>query len=106
MYYTNADVSSAALFNMNANLQEGEIRKCNTSLVYKYANTLYKLEMTGAQLKKYMEWSASYYNTYQPDDLTISFNEEIQAYNYDMFEGVNYEIDIANPPGSRIKNLT
>lgn len=106
MYYTNADVSSAALFNMNANLQEGEIRKCDTSLVYKYANTLYKLEMTGAQLKKYMEWSASYYNTYQPDDLTISFNEEIRAYNYDMFEGVNYEIDIANPPGSRIKNLT
>lgn len=106
MYYTDADVSSAALFNMNANLQEGEIRKCDTSLVYKYANTLYKLEMTGAQLKKYMEWSASYYNTYQPDDLTISFNEEIRAYNYDMFEGVNYEIDIANPPGSRIKNLT
>lgn len=105
-YYTDADVSAAALFNMDANLHEGEIRKCDTSLVYKYSNTLYKLEMTGQQLKKYMEWSASYYNTYQPGDLTISFNEDIRAYNYDMFSGVNYEINLAKDPGSRIEQLT
>lgn len=106
MYYTGADVSAAALFNMNANLKEGEIRKCDTALVYKYANTLYKLEMTGAQLKKYMEWTASYYNTWKPGDLTISFNSEIRAYQYDMFAGVNYDINVANEPGSRIENLT
>lgn len=106
MHYTGADVSAAALFNMNANLKEGEIRKCDTALVYKYANTLYKLEMTGAQLKKYMEWSASYYNTWKPGDLTISFDPEIRAYQYDMFAGVNYDINIANEPGSRIENLT
>lgn len=106
MYYTGADVSAAALFNMNANLKEGEIRKCDTALVYKYANTLYKLEMTGAQLKKYMEWTASYYNTWKPGDLTISFNPEIRAYQYDMFAGVNYDINVANEPGSRIENLT
>lgn len=106
MYYTGADVSAAALFNMNANLKEGEIRKCDTALIYKYANTLYKLEMTGAQLKKYMEWTASYYNTWKPGDLTISFNPEIRAYQYDMFAGVNYDINVANEPGSRIENLT
>lgn len=106
MYYTGADVSAAALFNMKANLKEGEIRKCDTALVYKYANTLYKLEMTGAQLKKYMEWTASYYNTWKPGDLTISFNPEIRAYQYDMFAGVNYDINVANEPGSRIENLT
>lgn len=106
MYYTGADVSAAALFNMNANLKEGEIRKCDTALVYKYANTLYKLEMTGAQLKKNMEWTASYYNTWKPGDLTISFNPEIRAYQYDMFAGVNYDINVANEPGSRIENLT
>lgn len=106
MYYTGADVSAAALFNMKANLKEGEIRKCDTALVYKYANTLYKLEMTGAQLRKYMEWTASYYNTWKPGDLTISFNPEIRAYQYDMFAGVNYDINVANEPGSRIENLT
>lgn len=106
LYYTGADVSASALFIMDANLHEGDIQKCDTALVYKYTNTLYKLQMTGAQLKKYMEWTVSYFNTYQPGDLTISFNEDMRAYNYDMFQGVNYEINIANEVGSRIQNLT
>ena len=106
MYYTNADISAAALFNVDSNMKEGDIKKSDTSLIYKYANTLYKLEMTGAQLKKYMEWSASYYNTYKPGDLTISFDETIRAYNYDMFTGVNYDVNIAKEPGNRIENLT
>lgn len=105
MYYTGADVSAAALFNDAANMQDGDIRKCDLSLIYKYANTLYKMEMTGAQLKKYMEWSASYYNTFKDGDLTISFNEEIPGFNYDIFSGVNYEIDISKEPGERIQNL-
>ena len=104
LYYTDADVSAAALFIMDANLHEGDIRKCDTAQVYKYNNTLYKIQMTGAQLKKYMEWTVSYYNTYKPGDLTISFSEDMRAYNYDMFQGVNYEI--ANEVGSRIENLT
>lgn len=106
LYYTDADVSAAALFIMDANLHEGDIRKCDTAQVYKYNNTLYKIQMTGAQLKKYMEWTVSYYNTYKPGDLTISFSEDMRAYNYDMFQGVNYEINIANEVGSRIENLT
>ncbi len=55
----------------------GDIRKCDLARVYKFSNTLYKLKMTGAQLKKYMEWSANYYNTYEPGDLTISFNPHV-----------------------------
>lgn len=62
--------------------------------------------MTGAQLKKYMEWSARFYNTFNAGDLTISFNQDIRDYNYDFFDGVNYEINIANQPGMRIENLT
>jgi 2',3'-cyclic-nucleotide 2'-phosphodiesterase/3'-nucleotidase len=106
MYYTGAPVSAAALFTMDANMFPGDIRKSDMSLIYKYTNTLYKLHMTGEQLKKYMEWSAGYYNTFEDGDLTISFNPDIRAYNYDMFAGVNYDINIANEPGSRIENLT
>ena len=106
MHYTGADVSAAALFINDANMHPGDIKKCDMALVYKYANTLYKMKFNGAQLKQYMEWSASYYNTYQPGDLTISFNPNMRGYLYDMFAGVNYEINIANAPGSRIENLT
>ncbi|GLC31475.1 5'-nucleotidase C-terminal domain-containing protein [Clostridium omnivorum] len=106
MYYTGAEVSAAAAFDTRANMKVGDIKKADTSLIYKYANTLYKLQMTGTQLKKFMEWSANYYNTYKPGDLTVSFNEKIRGYNYDMFTGVKYDVDISKEPGNRIVNLT
>ena len=105
MYYTGADVSAAALFNVDADLKAGKIKKSDTALIYKYGNTLYKMEMTGKQLKKYMEWSAAYYNKYNKGDLTISFNENIRGFNYDMFSGVDYRIDISKEAGQRIKDL-
>lgn len=104
-YYTNADVSSAAVFRDDANILEGPIKKSDVSLIYKYDNTLRAYRMNGAQLKKYMEWSVSYYNTFKPGDLTISFNENIRSYNYDIFSGILYEINISKPAGSRITHL-
>lgn len=105
MYYTKADVAAAAVFNTAANMQEGNIKKCDTALIYKYSNTLYKLQMTGKQLKKFMEWSASYYNTYKDGDLTLSFNPEVRGYNYDMFSGLTYEVNVSKPAGKRIENV-
>lgn len=106
LHYTGADVSSAALFSSKANMYEGDIKKSDTSLIYKFPNTLYLFEMNGKQLKQYMEWSASFFNQYKDNDLTISFNSEIPGYLYDMFSGVNYEINISKEPGNRIENLT
>ncbi len=99
------DVSAAAAFREDANIKEGPIKRSDISLIYKYDNTLYVLEVTGSQLKKYMEWSVSFYNQYQPGDLTIYFNGNIPGYNYDIFKGVYYEIDISKPVGERIVNL-
>ena len=106
LYYSGADVSAAALFVKDSNLYPGSIRKCDVTHIYKYTNTLYKLEMTGSQLKRYMESTARYYNTFRKGDLTISFNPEISIYSYDVFAGVNYVIDISAEPGSRIRDLT
>lgn len=106
MFYGKADVSSAALFKDDANMKKGPISKSGTASIYKFDNTLKVLEVTGAQLKKYMEWSASYYNTFKPGDLTISFNENVRNYNYDMFAGLKYDINISKEAGNRIENLT
>lgn len=100
------DVAAAAAFNSYANIKEGSIKKADTALIYKYDNTLWVFEVTGKQLKKYMEWSASYYNTYKDGDLTLSFSPDIRGYNYDMFTGVKYDVDVSKAPGSRIVNLT
>ncbi len=99
-------VAAAAIFNAKANIKVGDITKAGTSNIYQYDNTLMTLKVNGKQLKKYMEWSASYYNTFKPGDLTISFNENVRMYNYDMFSGVKYEVNISKDPGSRIENLT
>lgn len=98
-------VSGAALFNTNTNVLEGPITKSDVSKIYQFDNTLTVLKINGSQLKAYMEWSASYYNTFNDGDLTISFNQDIRAYNYDMFMGVDYNIDISQDAGSRIVNL-
>ncbi|BBE30724.1 2',3'-cyclic-nucleotide 2'-phosphodiesterase [Tepiditoga spiralis] len=99
------DVASAAVFREDSNIKEGKIANSDMALIYKYDNTLYVLEIKGKQLKEYMEWSAAYYNQFKDGDLTISFNPDIRGYNYDMFNGVKYEIDISKPAGHRIVNL-
>ena len=63
------------------------------------------MKVTGKELKAYMEWSAECYNQWQPGDINISFDPEYPDYLYDLFEGVEYEIDLSQPKGSRIKNV-
>ena len=104
LYYSNADISATQSLNNNANLYRGDIKRYDVSLIYKYDNTLYKLEITGKQLKEIMEWSYSFFNT--SIDGEISINEEKKDYNYYVFAGVNYEVNLTKEVGSRIENLT
>ncbi len=105
-FYAKTDVSSAAAFKTDMNLLAGDFTKKDVVNIYKYPNTLIGVEITGKQLKEYMEWSAAYYNQFQEGDLTLSFNPEIRGYNYDMFDGVDYKIDVSQEAGKRIVDLT
>ena len=101
------DVSLAALFDSTSNLEKGPFLNRDGVKIYKYDNTLYGVKVTGKQLKAIMEKQAgNFFNQYQPGDVTISFDPNIRMYNYDEFAGVNYEIDISKPAGSRIQNVT
>lgn len=101
-----ADVSMAAGFDPSANLKAGDYLKKDGVKVYKYDNTLYGVKITGAQLKSIMELQAgNFYNQWKPGDVTISFNPEVRYYAFDMFAGVDYEIDISKPKGQRIINI-
>ena len=101
-----ADVSAAALFKDTSDIKAGPINYGNIFDIYKFDNTLYLVEVTGAELKRYMEWSAACYNQWKPGDISISFNPEKPGYLYDMFAGVDYQIDLSKPAGERIVNLT
>ena len=100
-----ADVSAAALFKDTSDLPAGDINYGNIFDIYKFDNTLYRVTVTGAELKAYMEWSAECYNQWVPGDINISLDPEYPDYLYDMFAGVDYEIDLSQPKGERIKNV-
>ncbi len=106
MHYGEATVSSTAASRMDCEVGRGDIHKCDMSMIYRYYNTLYTFRMTGSQLKALMEWEVGFINQYKEGDLTISFEVSRRTFNYHMFSGVNYEIDISQEIGSRIRNLT
>ncbi len=100
-----ADVTSCALFKDTSDLPEGNINYGNIFDIYKYDNTLYRMTVTGAELKGYIEWAAACYNQWIPGDINISFDPEYPGYLYDMFQGVEYEINLSKPKGERIENV-
>ncbi len=101
-----ADVSMVASFNAEARIAKGPVSVRDIAGLYVYENTLVVLEVTGQQLKDALEHSAKYYKPYvagkSPSEL---INEKIPAYNFDIAEGVTYELDISKPIGQRIQNL-
>lgn len=100
-----ADVTACALFKDTSDLPEGAINYGNIFDIYKFDNTLYTLDVTGKELKGYMEWAAECYNQWVPGDINISFDPDHPGYLYDMFAGVDYEINLSKPVGERIENV-
>lgn len=104
-HYADADIAVAFAVPTKATILDGqEVTKADGAVIYKFANTLYKLRMTGKQLKTYMEWTAGYYQTYKPGQ-PLRFNRDFASFNFDMFTGVDYEINVSKPAGQRIENL-
>ncbi len=101
-----ADVSMVASFNSEARIAKGPVSVRDIAGLYVYENTLVVLEVTGKQLKDALEHSAKYFRPYEagksPRDLIDS---KIPAYNFDIAEGVTYDLDISKPIGQRIQNL-
>ena len=104
MDITGADVSFAASFDDRLILPPGEIKIKDIYMMYKYENFLYTIKMTGKQIHNYLEYCANYF-LFDANKGGYSINPDMQGYNYDMAEGITYEIHIKNKPGDRIRNL-
>src|SRR6266478_4140558 len=97
-----ADVSMAACFNPQARIPRGAVTVREIAGLYVYENTLVVLEVTGQQLKDALEHSAKYFRAYEPGKAAADLiDEKIPAYNFDIAEGVNYELNISKPVGER-----
>ena len=101
-----ADVSMVASFNSEARIAKGPVSVRDIAGLYVYENTLAVLEVTGQQLKDALEHSAKYFKPYVPGKTPSDLvDDKIPAYNFDIAEGVTYELDISKPVGQRIQNL-
>jgi 2',3'-cyclic-nucleotide 2'-phosphodiesterase/3'-nucleotidase len=101
-----ADVSMAAAFTLDAHIPKGTVTVRNIAGLYEYENTLVTLELTGQQLKDALEHSAHYFRAYEPGkSLSELVDQRIPGYDFDMAEGVTYELDVTRPFGERIQNL-
>jgi 2',3'-cyclic-nucleotide 2'-phosphodiesterase/3'-nucleotidase len=102
----NSQVSMAAVFNEKARIAKGPVTVRNIAGLYIYENTLVVLEVTGVQLKDALEHSAKYFRPYEPGKTPAELvDEKIPAYNFDIAEGVSYELNISKPIGQRIEKL-
>jgi 2',3'-cyclic-nucleotide 2'-phosphodiesterase/3'-nucleotidase len=106
LYYAKADVSFASSFNSRVSVPKGPVTIRQIAALYVYENQLYAIEGNGRMVLEALENSARYYNTCESDcSHGPLINSQVIGYNYDMAEGVDYEIDLTQPVGHRIRNL-
>ncbi|HVQ37189.1 MAG TPA: 5'-nucleotidase C-terminal domain-containing protein [Pyrinomonadaceae bacterium] len=101
-----AQISMAAVFNSQARIAKGPVTVRSIAGLYVYENTLVVIEVTGQQLKDALEHSAKYFRPYEPGKSPAELvDDKIPAYNFDIAEGVTYELNITKPIGQRIERL-
>ncbi|MGV9343808.1 bifunctional metallophosphatase/5'-nucleotidase [Streptomyces spiralis] len=103
-------IAQASPFSRTSEIPAGDVTIRDLSGLYVYDNTLVAKLMTGAQVRAYLEYSAGYYVQTAPD-AAVDVDKLTNAggrpdYNYDYVSGLRYDIDVAQPVGSRIRNLT
>lgn len=108
MYYTNCDISGTALFNNNSTGFGEEVTMRDVVTNYIYPNTLAVLQVTGSDLKAAIEQSAEYFVINEENEIAVNpeyLYPKPQMYNYDMYEGIEYTIDVAQPVGKRVTDF-
>ncbi|MDW4551327.1 bifunctional 2',3'-cyclic-nucleotide 2'-phosphodiesterase/3'-nucleotidase [Defluviimonas sp. D31] len=76
----------------------GDVAIKNVADLYLYPNTIRAVKVTGTELKDWLERSAGIFNQVRPgaaDQPLI--NPDFPSYNFDVIDGVTYEIDLSQP---------
>ncbi|MFC4767348.1 bifunctional metallophosphatase/5'-nucleotidase [Effusibacillus consociatus] len=102
------DISNTALFDNESPGLKSDVTMRDIVANYIYPNTLRVLRVKGKDIKDALEQSASYFATYTGGEITVnpSFTTpKPQHYNYDMWEGIEYKLNISRPVGERVVML-
>ncbi len=103
---TGAQLSAAAAFSLTAGIPEGEITVGRLARLYPYDNNLLRMvEISGAELRAYLEHSAHYFLPCEDGTCPQLVNPEWPGYNFDVVSGVEYTLDLRRPVGARVVQL-
>lgn len=102
-----AEISGTALFNNEGKGFNETITMRDIITNYIYPNTLAVVKINGAELREALEQTAGYLAV-EKDQIVFNpafIKPKPQYYNYDMYEGIDYTIDVSQPIGQRITRL-
>ena len=113
-----ADISFAAPLSFDATIHAGPITVSDMFTLYKYENMLYVMELTGREIKNYLEEAYSLWTKQITPDQhhLINFASENPtpadnrlakpSYNFDSAAGIDYTVDVTKPKGEKISILS
>ena len=123
-----ADISFAAPLTFDATIptsKDGTMYVRDMFNLYQYENFLYTMNLTGQQVKDFLEYSYKGWFDTLPNDgnhliafvrtpdgkliqdaRTGSYKTATPSYNYDSAAGINYTVDVSKPAGQRITILS
>ncbi|TVO32863.1 2',3'-cyclic-nucleotide 2'-phosphodiesterase [Vibrio algivorus] len=81
-------------------VEAGQLTFRNAADLYLYPNTLVAMKVSGEEVQEWLECSAGQFNQINPnsDKVQSLINwDEFRTYNFDVIDGVNYQIDITQP---------
>ncbi|WP_430788684.1 bifunctional metallophosphatase/5'-nucleotidase [Virgibacillus flavescens] len=108
MKATGADISVTSLLNNKSKGFGPVVTMRDIVANYMYPNTLVVLALTGADIAAALEKTASYFIINDSDEIDVNpvFSEpKPQHYNYDMWEGIAYTINVNNAVGARVEDV-
>ncbi|MBM7647326.1 2',3'-cyclic-nucleotide 2'-phosphodiesterase/3'-nucleotidase [Bacillus ectoiniformans] len=104
-----ADISSTALFHNGSPGLPNQVTMRDIVANYIYPNSLMVIEISGDDMRRALERSASYFSLDHEERPVVNpkfIYPKPQHYNYDMWEGISYCIDLTKAEGSRVVSLT
>lgn len=104
---SHADISGSAIF-LFAKGFEKNITMRDLVATYVFPNTLVVKKINGKILREYLEKTAEFWDV-KDGEIIVEPSRDFptpQHHNYDMLDGVEYEIKVSNPIGHRITYIT
>jgi len=123
MEISGADISFAAPLSFDVKISKGPVTISDMFKLYRFENMLYTMELTGAEIRKYLEYSYSeWLNTMKNEgDYLLKYRVgndgrplitdnrirlKNQPYNFDSAAGLNYVVDATKSEGSRVNIIS